>query len=76
MKDPHGTLVQRALRYLLGITGLLILYLGLGAIFPRTPDLVSYGLRFLRYALIGLWAIWLAPLVFIRLGLAKPRSAV
>ena len=74
--DPHGPLVQRVLRYLLGITGLLILYLGLGALFPRTSDLVSYGLRFLRYALIGLWVIWLAPMVFIRLGLAKPRSAV
>ncbi len=76
MHDPHGPLFQRALRYLVGITGLLILYLGLGAVFPRTPDLLGYGLRFLRYTLIGLWAIWLAPLVFIKLGLAKPRSAV
>jgi hypothetical protein len=29
-------------------------------------------LRYLRYALVGLWAVFLAPLVFLRLRLAEP----
>ena len=50
--DPGG---QRVLRYGVGIVGLGVIYLGLGAIFPRTPDLLGFSLRFLRYACLGLW---------------------
>jgi hypothetical protein len=39
-------------------------------IFPEQPGLISYGLRYLRYALIGFWISWWAPLLFIRLRLA------
>lgn len=74
--DPSGPVLDRIVRYLLGMVGLLAIYLGLGALFPRTPDLLGYGLRFLRYTLVGIWAIWLAPLLFIKLRLAQPRKAV
>ncbi len=74
--DVSGPWLRRFLRYLVGIIGLLALYAGLGALFPDTPDLLGYSLRFLRYTLIGLWTAWLAPLVFIKLGLAQPRKAV
>jgi len=74
--DVSGPWLRRFLRYLVGIIGLLVLYAGLGALFPDTPDLLGYSLRFLRYTLIGLWTAWLAPLVFIKLGLAQPRKAV
>jgi len=74
--DVSGPWLRRFLRYLVGIIGLLALYAGLGALFPDTPDLGGYSLRFLRYTLIGLWTAWLAPLVFIKLGLAQPRKAV
>ena len=34
---------------------------------------LGYGLRYVRYSLIGGWIGGLAPLLFIRLGLATPR---
>jgi hypothetical protein len=51
------------------MVGILALYLGLGQIFPRNADLLSYILRFVRYTLIGLWVAWLGPLVFEKLKL-------
>lgn len=74
--DPAGPVLDRFIRFLVGLIGLLALYLGLGRLFPDTQDLAGYVLRFLRYALIGLWAVWLAPLLFIKLRLARPRKAV
>jgi len=71
-----GTFTQRVLRFVVGILGLFILYFGLGSFFPRSPDFVGYSLRFIRYALIGFWAIWVAPWLFVRLKLARPRDAV
>jgi membrane-associated phospholipid phosphatase len=68
-----GTTWQMAARYLLGLGGTLILWYGLGVVFPRETDLLSYLLRYLRYALVGMWFTGLAPLVFIRLGLAEPK---
>jgi membrane-associated phospholipid phosphatase len=65
-----GTEFHIAARYLLGLAGTLILWFGLGMIFPQQADLLSYSLLYLRYALVGIWFTGLAPLVFIRLGLA------
>jgi len=64
-----GPWQQRVLRYALGMVGLLVIYLGLGALFPRTPDLLGFFLRYLRYALLGAWVAGLAPAVFRRLRL-------
>ena len=58
---------RRIVRFLVGLVGILILYLGLGQLFPKNDDLISYLLRFLRYALIGLWVSWWGPLVFEKL---------
>ena len=65
------TPLQLLLRYLLGLAGVLLLWFGLGQVFPRGLDPVSFALRYFRYALIGLWISALAPLLFIRLGWAK-----
>ena len=62
---------RRLVRLLIGFIGIMVLYLGLGQIFPRNADLISFALRFLRYTLIGLWVAWLGPLFFERLGLLK-----
>lgn len=69
--SPSGPLVQRILRYLLGVAGVFVLWYGLGKVFPRQDDLLSYALRYLRYALVGVWVTGLAPVVFVRLGVAK-----
>jgi membrane-associated phospholipid phosphatase len=69
--QPDGEPWQKLARFALGLAGMLAIYLGLGAVFPRGEYLLAYLLRFLRYGLLGLWVVWLAPLVFYRLGLAK-----
>lgn len=69
-----GTGWQMAARYLLGVAGTVILWYGLGTIFPRQADFLSYSLRYLRYLLVGMWFTGLAPLAFIRLGLAEPKQ--
>jgi len=65
-----GPIQKRAIRYVIGLVGVLILYMGLGAIFPRNADLISYALRYIRYTLIGFWVAGGAPWTFIKLKLA------
>lgn len=66
-----GSREQRILRYLLGIAGVMILWYGLGKLFPDNANAISYMLRYLRYALIGSWVSVFAPLLFRRLHLVK-----
>lgn len=68
--DASGPVWKRILRYLVGLIGVLALYLGLGSIFPDQVDLLSYSLRFVRYFLIGLWIAYGAPKLFGLLKLA------
>lgn len=70
-----GKPVQLLLRYALGLVGVIILWFGLGQVFPRGDDLASFLLRYLRYGLIGAWVSAIAPLLFVRLGLVKPRDS-
>ncbi len=60
---------KRQVRFIVGLIGIFALYFGLGQIFPRNADLISYLLRFVRYTLIGLWVSWLGPQAFEQLGL-------
>jgi hypothetical protein len=69
--DAGGPALQRVLRYLIGLVGVLAIYTVLGAIFPHDETLIPHLLRYLRYALIGLWIAFAAPWLFIRLNLAK-----
>jgi membrane-associated phospholipid phosphatase len=62
---------KRLVRFFVGLIGVLLLYLGLGQVFPDNQDLISYVLRFLRYTLIGLWVSWFGPLTFYKLRLLK-----
>lgn len=66
-----GTLDKRALRYVVGLIGLLVLYMGLGMIFPRGDGFVFYMLRYFRYTLVGWWVSGGAPWVFMKLNLAE-----
>ena len=71
---------QRIARYLVGIAGVVVLYAGLGAIFPDNPGLISAVLRYFRYFLIGIWIACLSPLLFEKLKIGRiepdfePRS--
>lgn len=62
---------KRVLRYLVGVIGLFVLYAGLGSLFPKDAGLWSAVLRYLRYALIGLWISYLSPLLFEKLKIGE-----
>jgi hypothetical protein len=61
---PARDTTQKFLRYLMGVVGILVIYLGLKMIFPSGDTLLAYFLRYLRYALVGLWVAAGAPLLF------------
>ena len=54
-------------RYLLGMAGLAILYLGLKLILPEEPEILGLALRFVRYSLVGFWVTAGAPMIFRKL---------
>jgi membrane-associated phospholipid phosphatase len=69
------------LRFLLGIVGAAIIYFGLRFIIPGKDSLFNitalepfYELgRFIRYGLLGFWASYGAPRLFLKFGLASSR---
>lgn len=71
--NAAGVLWKRILRYPLGLVGVLILYLGLDALFPREASSLSMTLRYLRYLMIGIWISYGAPRIFYGMGLANQK---
>jgi membrane-associated phospholipid phosphatase len=67
-----GPLLKRALRYVVGLAGVAILWFGLGQIFPEGETAVALILRYGRYALVGLWVTAGAPWLFFHFKLADP----
>jgi membrane-associated phospholipid phosphatase len=73
--DVKGVWWKRALRFLVGVVGVLILWRGVDMIFPSGEYLVAYIFRYLRYALVGVWVTGFAPLVFVWLKLAMKNAS-
>jgi membrane-associated phospholipid phosphatase len=61
---------QRALRYVIGIIGLVAIWMGLRILFPQEPTTLGIALRMVRYALVMLWAIVGWPWLFVKIRLA------
>jgi hypothetical protein len=53
------------------MAGMAILYLVTRAALPEAPSEVLAVLHFVQFVLIGFWISALAPVVFMRLGLAE-----
>jgi membrane-associated phospholipid phosphatase len=66
----RDTWYKLILRYIVGIIGMLILYVGLGALVAQTDTLFSYAFTYIQYVLIGFWISGFAPWLFVRLRLA------
>ena len=66
---PSGSVWRRAVCYLLGLAGVLILYVGLKAALPSGEALLGSTLRFVRYGALGLWIAAGAPALFHRFRL-------
>ncbi len=73
--EAKGRLADKAMRYVLGMAGAVVIYLGpkylLGDSFPAQASLI----RFLRYGLLGFWVSYGAPLVFLKLRLIGLESS-
>jgi membrane-associated phospholipid phosphatase len=67
--QASGSPTTRVLCYLIGLVGVMVLWNGLGAVFPRGEELLPYILRYIRYTLVGAWVTAGAPWLFIRLKL-------
>ena len=65
-----GPLWKRVARYVVGLLGVLLIWYGLGLAFPRGESLIPFVLRFIRYALLGLWVSAGAPLFYMKLKLS------
>jgi hypothetical protein len=61
---------KRALRYIVGLLGVLVIWYGLGLVFPRGEAFFPFVLRFVRYALLGGWVSVGAPYFFTKLKLS------
>ena len=76
--DANGPLWKRILRYVLGMVGVLVFYLGMkvlfGLIVPDAEALLLYILRYIRYVLVGAWISAGAPWIFVKLKLAKKAA--
>ncbi len=76
--DTNGPLWKRILRYVLGLVGVLVFYLGLkvlfGLIVPDAEAVLPYILRYIRYVLVGAWISAGAPWIFVKLKLAKKAA--
>jgi len=63
---------RRGLRLLVGLALVVACYVGPRLLIPQDlPHLAEVGLRFVRYALLGWVVAFLAPLLFVRVGLAQ-----
>jgi membrane-associated phospholipid phosphatase len=69
--DAGGEYWKRGVRYIIGVIGVLLIWRGLALLFPGGENLLAFVLRYIRYALIGAWISGIAPLLFIRFGLAS-----
>jgi membrane-associated phospholipid phosphatase len=68
--SSDGSTSQRAARFLVGLVGVAVFYLGLKVVFPDGDSLIPYIFRYIRYALVGAWVTGGAPYVFVKLKLA------
>lgn len=70
--DARGAWWKRLIRLAVGLAVAMGLRFGLGAVFEDLEPALAF--RVIRYALIGFWAAYGAPWVFLRAGLADRRA--
>ncbi|HSL47385.1 MAG TPA: phosphatase PAP2 family protein [Anaerolineales bacterium] len=70
--NTAGPVEKRALRYAIGLLGIMVLWYGLGEVFPRGETFIPLVLRYIRYTLVGFWVTAGAPWLFFHFKLARP----
>jgi membrane-associated phospholipid phosphatase len=69
--QASGTLDKRALRSVIGLVGIILIWFGLGQLFPDGETVFPLLLRFLRYSLVGFWISGGAPWLFFHFNLVR-----
>ena len=69
--QTSGSIEKRVLRYVIGLIGIIILWYGLGKVFPRGETWIPLTLRYIRYSLVGLWVTAGAPWLFFHFKLVR-----
>ena len=72
--NPKGNPGQLVFRFLLGFAGVVLLVFGLNAILQEKETWFSYSFIYLQYFLVSLWIIAIAPMLFIKFGLANIKT--
>ncbi len=72
--QPSGPTWKRLLCFLVGLLGILVLYLGLSYLLPSEASGLGSIFRFVRYAVIGAWISAGAPFLFSILRLVEDPS--
>lgn len=67
--QTEGPIEKRALPYVIGLLGIIILWFGLGQLFPDGETAVALFLRYVRYSLVGFWVTGGAPRLFFHFNL-------
>ncbi|MEA4811513.1 MAG: phosphatase PAP2 family protein [Anaerolineaceae bacterium] len=65
-------------RYLLGLAGIILIYMGMGKLIPKELNAFTFVLVYLHASLLGFWISCIAPILFKALGIAnfrKPEQA-
>lgn len=70
--SARGPGLQRALRFVVGVIGVLALYFSIDTLSSGLHPILVF--RMLLYGAIAFWAAFLAPWVFLKLGLAEMRE--
>jgi membrane-associated phospholipid phosphatase len=70
-----GSAVQHILKYIIGIAGVLAIWMGLDFIFPEGETMIAFIFRYVRYGLAGLWISLGAPWIFVKARLSQPAQS-
>lgn len=72
--SPSGPIKDRALCFMVGLFGITLVNLVLGAVLPHGESTLGLSMRFVRYAALGFWVTAGAPWAFRILGLNRAPS--
>jgi len=70
----RGPATKRLVRYLVGLSGVLVLWVGSKALLPHGESLLILAFRYARSVMIGGWVSGVAPALFVRLRLAERKG--
>ncbi len=73
--DAGGQFWKRAVRFLMGVAVVAVIFFGMRIIFPGEGESLYSIFRYIRYGSVGLWISLGAPWLFLRVGLADARAA-